>query len=450
MKKHSLSIIICALSFLAFSSILYYTIPNEDGHRELDSGEYEPIAKNFAKTGNLCHPGPLIKMPCHTVGYHFFLGIFYRIFGLDALPTIIFTQVLLGLFCCFLIYGIALKVFGPLVALVSLACASFNLGILVYAQLLMADVLMLTFLLGFLYMFVCFVMEQNIRKLAAAAVIMSLSVIIKPVALYFIFPLLFFIWFAIKGSLRLKATASILFALFFYVPLLGYMTYNYTMYGVCAVTTLVRENLYVYFLPRRILPRLDCELQSKLIQQIESACSEVERMQISETIFNDLLKNKPLLFCFAWCESMFKTFFGIFSTQLKILYNGSIKGGCCSFFAMSGKTAFEKMHQYACFGSSNKLLTTIAYVELVWLLLRYILIVIACIMLFYAREYFWLLFFACYSGYFTFVAGHDGGGRYRIMFEALLIILAAYAIVELYYIACNANYSKSKRAALEY
>jgi asparagine N-glycosylation enzyme membrane subunit Stt3 len=29
------------------------------------------------------------------------------------------------------------------------------------------------------------------------------------------------------------------------------------------------------------------------------------------------------------------------------------------------------------------------------------------------------------------VAGHDGGGRYRIMFEPLLIILAAYAVVYL-------------------
>lgn len=209
------------------------------------------------------------------------------------------------------------------------------------------------------------------------------------------------------------------------------MAYNYSMYGIFAVTTLVKENLYVYFMPRRIYPRLDLVLQQEINKKIESTKSEAEFMQVSEEIFHELIKKRPFLFCFAWCESMFKVFLGIFSTQLKILYNGSIKGGSCSFFAMPGKTVFERMHQYACFGSTNRWLSLIAYVDIMWLLVRYLLVLIAFLLLFQAREYFWLLFFTSYIGYFTFVAGHDGGGRYRIMFEPLLIILAAYAVVYL-------------------
>lgn len=432
--KNYHKVIICLLPFLLFSWFLYYTIPYQDGHRELDSGEYESIANNFALTGRLNHAVAPFKMPSHTIGYHLFLGVIYRFFGLGAVGVVVLIQVMLGLLCCLIVYGMALQLFGPSVALVSLFLAACNLGILVYAQLLMADVLMLTLLLGFLYLFIGFVYDQDLKKLAFAAFILSLSVIVKPVAIYFIVPLMFFIWCALKDSARVKLFACIIAASIFYAPLVGYMAYNYSMYGIFAVTTLVRENLYVYFLPRRILPRLEPELQKNINKKIEATQSEAEFMKVSEEIFNDLVKTRPLLFCFAWCESMFKVFFGIFSTQLKILYNGSIKGGCCSFFAMPGNNAWERLHQYASFGSANKWLTLIAYADIIGLLVRYILVFIAFLLLLQARNYFWLLFFNCYIGYFTFVTGHDGGGRYRMMFEPLLIILAAYALVWLYYV----------------
>lgn len=428
MKKNLLILFSLGL-FIFFSVLLYYTIPYPNGHKELDSSEYESVAHVFARTSKLSYPNG--TMPNHTVGYHFFLGIFYRLYGEPALPIIILAQILLGILCCLLTYALALKLFTAPVALIALLGMASNIGLLAYAQLLMADILLLVFLLAFLYTFVSFIYEQKKTYLIACALLLSISVLIKPVALYFIFPLLFFIIYPLYG-LRERVNAAVLFALCFYAPICCYMGYNYCYYNVCAVTTLVQENLYIYFLPRRILPRLEPELQQRYMQQIESTTNNHERMRISGIIFNELLKKRPFIFFFGWAESMFKVFFGTFCTQLKILYNQTIRGGCCSFFAMPGNTALQRLQQYAQFGSIHPLLTAIAYLDIIWLLVRYLFVLLALLLLLYANEYFWFLFFNCYMGYFTFVAGHDGGGRYRLMFEPLLIILAAYALVWVY------------------
>ena len=428
--------------FVLFSWVLYWAVPDREGHRELDSGEYERVAYNYRETGYLFHPDTPWVMPSHTIGYHWFLAMVYRVFG-NNLIVLMFLQILLGLLCCWLVYLVAFKLFDSSVAVVALAGASCNLGFLVYSQLLMAEILMLTFLLGFLFMFVSFVQEQVLSKLFFAAFLLSISVIIKPVALYYVFPMMVFIGWRTHGTLRIKMIACIVFACSFYMPLLGYMAYNHSMYGIFAVTTLVKENLYIYFLPRRILPRLENALQVHYNKQIEACSSFQERMHVSGEIFNILLKSRPHLFCFAWTESMVKVFFGLYSTQLKGMFNATIKGGSCSFFNMPGANAFRRLYEYAVFGANNTLLKVIACIELVWLLLRYLLIVFAFFILLQTHEYFWTMFFSSYVGYFAFVAGHDGGGRYRMMFESILIVLAAFALIVLYRMICK-NLSQSK------
>ena len=53
--------------------------------------------------------------------------------------------------------------------------------------------------------------------------------------------------------------------------------------------------------------------------------------------------------------------------------------------------------------------------------------------LFESREYFLISFFVLTIGYFAFITGHDGCARYRMMFEGLYIILAAYGLVIIWY-----------------
>lgn len=421
-------IIISLILFTLFSALLYITTLNFDAHQEIDSLEYQEVADNYVKTGVLAHP--VHGMPVHPIGYYWFLGIIYRFISTNQ-SIIFFVQWIVSLLCFWLIYKTALLLFGLPVALGTLLLASCNLGFLVFSQLILAEILLVTFLAWFLYSIVLLCQSRNIKYAAQSGLLLALSVLIKPVALFYGLMMPFFVGQANHGKFTNRFKAAVLFLLFFYLPLLGYMVYNYCHFNTFAVTTLHTGNLYYYFLPRRILPRLE-ERERKEVEQYLSVTNPKKLEHRSSFVFFDLMAKHPFIYTGALIESMIKIFFGLYATQLKVMYNTLLRGGSLSFFAMQGSGLLRKLYNYTQFGTDNHVLKMISLLEMCWLFILYFLLCYALVSLLYKKHYFLILFWGSYSGYITLAAAFDGCGRYRMMLEPVFLILASYAVVELY------------------
>lgn len=99
---------------------------------------------------------------------------------------------------------------------------------------------------------------------------------------------------------------------------------------------------------------------------------------------------------------------------------------------MQGSSLLERLYNYTQFGTDNAVLQIISLLEMLWLFVLYFLLCYALIVLLYKRDYFLILFWGSYIGYITLAAAFDGCGRYRMMLEPVLLILAAFALVEVY------------------
>jgi 4-amino-4-deoxy-L-arabinose transferase-like glycosyltransferase len=421
-------IVVSLLFFSLFSLLLYFTTPSFDAHQEIDSPEYEEVAYEYVKTGVLAHPQH--GMPVHPAGYYWLLGILYTYISTNQ-SVVFFVQWVLSLFCFWFIYKTALVMFGLPVALGSILLASCNLGFIVFSQLILAEIFLVTLLSWFLYCVVMLYQSRNIKYAARSGLLLVASVLVKPVALFYGLAMPFFVGGVNLGSFANRFKAILLFLLFFYLPLVGYMIYNYKLFNTFAVTTLHTGNLYYYFLPRRILPRLE-ERERKEVEQYLAVTNPKKLEHRLSFVFFDLLAKHPFIYAVALIESMIKIFFGLYATQLKVMYNTVLRGGSLSFFAMHGSSLLCKLYNYTQFGTDNAILKIISLFELCWLFVLYFLLSYAFVSLLYKRRYFFILLWGSYVGYITLAAAFDGCGRYRMMLEPVFLILAVYALLELY------------------
>ncbi len=434
-KKNGLLFLSACILFLTLSGLLYYAAPSLQSHFDRDSGGYDRIARTFVATGHLADPVVRGGIPIQPIGYPLLLGLLYTVFGPDVRP-IVFLQIVLSLLCIWFIFLIAGRLFGAQVAIISLFLSAVNVGFLVYAQLLLAETAMLTFLLLFFERLTAFMRDQKITQLVQAGLVLGLSVLVKPMALLFIFLLLPFIWFCPcrAASVRRKLSCVSILFLSFYFPLLGYMGYNYHEYGYFRYAPMTSLNIYQCYL-------------SKVIAAVEHVPVEPVRTQTlaftgahgfdelgwdtGRRLFAVYAQKHPLVFAKVWATNVLKTIFGLYATQLKLLLNPTLEGGSHSFFKISG-TVCERCVTYIVGGSPNTIVVGVALFEFFWNLVRWLLVLCALVLLVRRRSWCLLYLFGAYTFQCAFVTGIDGCCRYRMTFEPILIMLAAIGIYALY------------------
>ncbi len=409
--------------FAILTGLIYLMVPTPDSHLEIDSSGYERIAVHFAQTSRLECPQRPDLHPVQTFAYPLFLGLIYKVAG-HSYGWIVFVQCLLALLCGLFIYCIALHLFNQWVARLAIAVWSINLGFLVYVQFLLTEILFVTFLLAFLDQFVIYLKKKELFNVLVAGFLLGCSVVIKPAALLFIFPLMIFILLFTSGNWRKKIMACILCSSFFYLPVIVYMTRNKICYGHFRIAPMMDEILYKYF-----VSRVQGALQNRSHMDVlrdEAMVSGTHEFnedgfKSSQQFLISTAMQRPFLILQIWFLNVFKTFVGLYTTQWKVLLEPAVQGGDCSFFKTSGGF-LERIHMYITCGTESKLLQSMGYLEALWTIIRYLLILVACWYLMYSRQYNLLIFFIMYVGYFTMITGHDGCARYRMMIEPLLLI----------------------------
>ena len=417
--------------FLFLSILLYINVSSVNSHQDIDSKAYISNAITFYNHNSFIKPGQSADIPYYSMGYAFFIGIIYKIFGISDSGVnnfaLIWIQVLLALLTGFLIFKITNYLFDKKTALISFAIFSLNLGFLVFSQFILTEILLAFFLVLFLERFVLFLNSNLLSYLMQAAFVLGISIWVKPAALYFIFPVILFLLFAAKNKKISKIKSILLFSVFFYLPILGYMTFNKVTYNQFVVGALGNENLYFYFLPKVIAQQknTDVDKETTFVRLLVTGNKlEHQSWEKVNKLFWRTFKSSPVLFFKVWLINVGKTFAGLFTTNLKVLIEESTRGGDVSFFKTKGGI-LQRSWSYIAAGTNSDIIKIIGLSEAIWNAIRYLLCSIALISLALKKQWKIFFLFSFFVFYFSMITGHDGCARFRMMFEFVLIILAA-------------------------
>jgi 4-amino-4-deoxy-L-arabinose transferase-like glycosyltransferase len=406
--------------FVMCSWFLYNRITSTEPHCDIDSKAYLERGLLCATTGRFV-TATSPEQPYYALGYAAIIGMLYKILW-PSVSIIILFQLLLALLSCVLMMRCARLLFGVCARwLVPLFFAT-SIGYLVFVQFVLTEIALAFFLLLSFERLLSWILNSRKFNLATAALALGTSIIIKPAALYFSMLLIPLIaW--VTGTLWQRMSRVILFALCFYLPVIGYMTYNYYAFGNFRVSTLDRVNLYYWFFPN-VLAHLHHTTSAFERNELLAQSQGAHNFAAVENFFWQSLRDNPGAFVYIWCKNVFKTFVGLYTTNLKVLVAPSVYDGGVSFFSTSGNL-ITRITTYLAAGARKPWVVAVGIFESLWSIVRYFLVIIALCTLARRKEFLLVALCSAYIFYFSFITGHDGCARFRMMFEFLLIILAA-------------------------
>ena len=438
LTENRLFVAVGSACFLAFSFLLYTCAPR-DGHYEVDSFAYERVAQEFVKTGAVQEPDG--SCPIHTQGYHFFLGLIYLIFGTD-LWIVIALQVLLALLSLLLTAQTAFLLCGVACARIVFVLALMSGAFFVYPQFILAESLLLFLVAVFFERSAQFYCTKKRSYLMQAGFILGLSVIVKPTALFF--PLgLAVCFFTLSRFVTLSVSWSdyAYFCAAFYAPVFLYVIRNGMVFGHYKLSFLMEGGLYHWF-HAVVLAQLQnapvLKVLSELGTQGDMRFTTFQQeywVPLKAAFFTTCLAH-PFIVIKMFLQNISKTFFGLYSVQLQLLFDSTMRGNVVPFHEIQGGL-FGQLYNYFAWAFRNPFVGSLMLFEAVMNGLKWPFYFLGIRQLYRKGFYELLIFFFCVVGCFSAVTGFYGAGRYRILFEPLLLILAAQGILSLYKIYKN-------------
>ncbi len=423
-KKESLVVCVSMFIFITLSYLLYQQAAHKPHpHTDVDSKAYINGGELFHQDKSFNRLGYL---PYYTLGYPFFIGMLYTLFNQNNLLIILIAQVLLSLLSGLLIFKTTRQLFGNKPALISSLLFSCNLGFLLFSQFILTEILLAFLLLLFFERFSHFLITKNLVALAGAGFTLGLSILIKPAAIYYPLCLVFFIIITHirhpreSGDPYLKTIA--LFLIMFYIPIIGYRVHNKITFDSFSIGSLSEVNILFWFFPH-------------VLAENNNTTSDHEREQLKKlerthglagvrSFLWEQINHNPLIVMYAWLKNTFKTWFGLYAANLKILVDPAIFSGQFSFFRMHG-SFYDRVKFYVIGNTNLYWVKVVGLLEFLWQSIRYLLVTIGIGYLLHKRQWMLLLFFLSYLSYFSLITGHDGCARFRMMFEGQLIMLSA-------------------------
>jgi len=429
-QKKYLFISIAIFLFLSF--VLYKSWATEKSCFDRDSVGYDQIACDFVQNNTLTDTHHPSLIPIQPIGYPFFVGLIYKVFGYNYL-IVIFIQVLLSILSLYLVFSMANSLFGPQIASISAILCAINLGMLVYAQTFLTESILLLFILLSAERMVNFLKTQKNISILLSGFFLGVSILIKSSALilfFFIPPLLMFY----KIPFKKRILATLLFIISFSAPVLAYMEGNRRKYEFFSIAPLKRLNMYYVFLSKVIAQKENIsekEAYSKIPFFDRQNRFDARGWDKAKKLFWQHTTETPFTCLYVWLKNVSKTLFGLFSTQMKIIVSKNFRGGDLSFFREEGDF-FKRAISYITKGANSNAVKLIAFLEAFWTVFRYLMVLIAFILLIQMGEFWMAIIFAIVIASLSVITGFDGCCRYRIIFEPLLIILTAIGILASY------------------
>lgn len=427
-KKDTVFFIACIGVYVLLSSILYYAAPQISSHLDIDSLWYDKYALHFFQSGSITAPHSPTAAPEHTIGYPLIMSLIYSVFGYTFTP-IILIQIVCMIILMWALFNMTYRLFGPLSARIVAVLSIFNVGVLVYPQFVLTETIVTCLIVLFLERFTQFWQTGSRIALTVGAAFLGASLIVKPVALYFIPVAACFVPLYVPGT-RKKLMTVLLFLTIALTPLVGYMTRNKVLYNHFHFAPVISINLYEWYLVKVIaaVHNITPSEAERMIPPFQANNGLDEHgWEPAKKLLLRYLAHHPFTCISVWMKNVMKTALGLFSTHLKLLLNPMLRGGDITFFSGTGSW-WDKIVTYVSSGAPNRLVVVIAAAEGIWSILRWMLIMSASMLLWLRKRYALLAFFMLFVVYNLMITGHDGCGRYRFTIEPELIMLTAFSL----------------------
>lgn len=426
--------------YLLLSALLWHIVPMPAGHYDVDSYGYDSIAAYFAQTGVLTDPHQPESAPIQPVGYPFVVGIFFKLFGHDVRPVLI-AQILLMCIALALLMLIAQRaaaqcISGPAVVRIVGIFFLLTPGFYIYPQLLLAETLMTVMILLLLERYLIFLQTGRISALCVAGLCAGISMLIKPVVMLFMLVLIVLTWYAVRTQTTSKRYAFLCVALLcgtFAVPVALYTVRNYMQYGHAAFAPMMPLNMYQIFLSKVMGALAQKDPQEFIDTELRFTGAhsfDASGWDHARGLFIQHVADHPFVCMQIWCVNVLKTWCGLYVTQLKKMIepDGSLVGH--SFFMQSG-TLVEKACAYVSGGTSFDWVVALGWYECIWSALRLLFALFGLSLLLKKDIRLGCLFLGvCIA--LSVPTGIDGCCRYRIIFEAILLLLSAIGFLGMY------------------
>lgn len=207
------------------------------------------------------------------------------------------------------------------------------------------------------------------------------------------------------------------------------MTYNKIVFNQFCISTLDKVNLYYWFFPNVLAQKNKTTSDIERTKLLKLSGGRHDFSVAGPLFWKNLLEN-PLLFLRVWLKNVFKTWAGLYTTNLKVLVEPNVRGGDISYFKMSG-TMLDKACAYITAGATKQWVKIVGYLEVFFNIMRYFLCLLGLFILLKTKKIDFFILSLLFLGYFSLITGHDGCARFRMMFEFLLIVLAAGGSISL-------------------
>ncbi len=406
------------LFFALASLLLFHQVREHNSHTDVDSSAYLMNAEKFAQETSFAW---LKHVPYYSLGYPLVMGILYKIFGQSKTIIIIF-QCLLSLLSMLLLHSLAHRIFNQQVARYTLLFFACNIGYLTFTQFILTEILLAFLLLLFFERFTVFLQTKQTWALFFAALSLGCSIVVKPAGFYFpllLLPVIFFV-----SSHKIKS--FVVLALAFSVPVISYQMHNKLVFGQAKTGSLQAVNLCYWYFPHILAEKngTNSDIERRNLQNY--AAEHGGDHAVKAYLFRTILDH-PFLSVYAWMKNVFKTCTGLYLTNLKVLVDENVFGGKISYFRINGKL-FNKVVTYITSGTDFVWLHVVGFFELFYSLLRYCFVAIALVNLLVKKRWSLVYFISSYLFYFSMITGHDGCARFRMLFEFVLILLAALGL----------------------
>ena len=112
--------------YLVISTVLFFSIPSFECHKDIDSGAYIEPTETFEQYGSFIIPEKVECTNYCEVVYPLFMVVIRAVFGHNC-NAVIWVQILLAMLMIIMIFNICMRLFSRNIALVAAFFASINM-----------------------------------------------------------------------------------------------------------------------------------------------------------------------------------------------------------------------------------------------------------------------------------------------------------------------------------
>lgn len=445
LTKHKKLLIVLLITFLIRMIVFFIFRPWDPSVVEKDVYIYDAIgynilAKCIAFNASFC--GDTFRTPVYPA----FVAVFYYLFGVKPWIVLI-AQVLLNVASAYLLFRISERLFrNKNIGYIAVLLFAIDPQQIIFCTYLYTDTLFVFLFLWSMYAFICGLQEGKPLWMLISGILFGLTILTRPIAIYFPVPLFAFALLWQKHAFRKRLLNAGLFVLLSYLLLLPWMYRNDKAYGHFALSSINGYNLLFYNAAFTEVNRAHKSYEQvceEFVQLSRSAAPDSLKAQMPNTMeerLHGLTFEKSDVYNAVAKDYLKQHFFAAVKAHL----SGSLK----LHFNMGTEVILERLHipverwsdteKYSggmlslaikFFTSKSAGEIMLGIFVLLFLLSVYATAVLGFIQLtLVEKQWLWSLFFLLLIGYFTIISGIFYTPRYRLPFMPFYMLLSAVCI----------------------